>query len=99
MKQTVLLVDYGGPQDLREVHDYLRRLFNEPSILSLPSFILHPLANWIARKRLPKAIEIYKQLGGSSPVNATVRTLCDKLNRSQKEVTFKPAFLLQPPFL
>ena len=99
MKQTVLLVDYGGPEKIADIEPYLMRLFNDPHILSVPVFVRRFLAAWIAKKRLPKAIQIYEQLGGASPVNATVKTLCEKLNSVQEEFAFEPAFLLQPPFL
>ena len=43
-------------------------LFNDPGILNLPSIIRFPLAKLIAKRRAPIAKEIYKELGGSSPI-------------------------------
>ncbi len=47
---------------------FLRNLFSDPAILRLPSLLRGPLANFIARRRAPKAQDIYAKIGGSSPI-------------------------------
>lgn len=98
-KKAVLLIDYGGPEKIADIAPYLNRLFNDFHILPFPPLIRGLLAAWIAKKRLQKATKIYEQLGGSSPINPTVKKLCKQLNQKQDEYEFIPAFLFQPPLL
>ncbi len=68
MKKAVILFNLGGPDKLENVEPFLFNLFNDPAILSLPSFFRFPLAKLIANRRTPTAQKIYKELGGSSPI-------------------------------
>ena len=68
MKKAVILFNLGGPDKLQNVEPFLFNLFNDPAILSLPSFIRYPLAKLIANRRAPTAKKIYQELGGSSPI-------------------------------
>ena len=68
MKKAVILFNLGGPDKLENVESFLFNLFNDPAILSLPSFLRYPLAKLIANRRAPTAKKIYKELGGSSPI-------------------------------
>ena len=68
MKKAVILFNLGGPDKLENVEPFLFNLFNDPSILSLPSFIRYPLAKLISKKRAPIAKKIYEEIGGSSPI-------------------------------
>jgi len=65
----ILLLNMGGPDCLDDVGPFLYNLFSDREIIRLgPSFLQKPLAWWIARKRAPKSREIYKKIGGSSPL-------------------------------
>ena len=68
MKVAIILFNLGGPDSLEAVEPFLRNLFSDPAILRLPSLMRRPLANFLARRRTPKARAIYAKIGGSSPI-------------------------------
>src|SRR6266403_2302955 len=68
VKVAIILFNLGGPDSLDAVQPFLRNLFGDPAILRLPSLIRGPLAGYLARRRAPKAREIYAKIGGSSPI-------------------------------
>ena len=68
MKIAIILFNLGGPDSLEAVQPFLRNLFGDPAILRLPSLIRRPLASLLARRRTPKARDIYAKIGGSSPI-------------------------------
>jgi ferrochelatase len=68
VKVAVILFNLGGPDSLDAVQPFLRNLFGDPAILRLPSLIRRPLARFLARRRAPKARDIYAKIGGSSPI-------------------------------
>jgi protoporphyrin/coproporphyrin ferrochelatase len=68
VKLAVVLFNLGGPDSLDAVEPFLRSLFSDPAIVSLPAFLRLPLARLIARRRAPVARHIYSQLGGCSPI-------------------------------
>ena len=68
MKVAIILFNLGGPDSLDAVQPFLRNLFGDPAILRLPSLIRRPLASLLARRRTPKARDIYAKIGGSSPI-------------------------------
>ena len=68
MKKAVILFNLGGPDSLSAVEPFLFNLFNDPAIISLPTFIRYPLAKFISKRRAPIAKAIYEEMGGSSPI-------------------------------
>lgn len=68
MKIAIVLFNLGGPDSLQAVQPFLRNLFSDPAIIALPSWLRLPLASLIARRRTPKALRIYEQIGGGSPI-------------------------------
>ena len=68
MKKAIILFNLGGPDKIENVEPFLFNLFNDPAILSLPTFIRYPLAKLISKRRAPIAKKIYEELGGSSPI-------------------------------
>ncbi len=68
MKIAIILFNLGGPDSLEAVQPFLRNLFSDPAIIALPSLIRRPLASFIARRRTPKARDIYAKIGGASPI-------------------------------
>ena len=68
MKKAVILFNLGGPDSLNAVEPFLFNLFNDPAIISLPSFIRYPLAKLISKRRAPIAKAIYAEMGGKSPI-------------------------------
>ncbi len=94
MKKTaIILFNLGGPDRLDSVEPFLFNLFNDPAIIAAPSPIRWLLARWISKKRAPIACEIYKILGGGSPlVNLTQQqadALTDRLNGENPDHEFR----------
>src|SRR5258708_10317597 len=68
VKIAIILFNLGGPDSLEAVQPFLRNLFSDPAIITLPAWLRFPLARFIAARRTPKATEIYAKIGGSSPL-------------------------------
>jgi ferrochelatase len=79
MKLAVVLFNLGGPDSPEAVEPFLRNLFSDPAIISLPAIIRLPLAWWIARRRAPVARKIYEHIGGASPIFAETRKQANAL--------------------
>jgi ferrochelatase len=67
---AVVLMNLGGPDRLEAVQPFLFNLFSDPAILRLPALVRLPLARIIAWRRGRIAQEIYRKLGGGSPLLA-----------------------------
>lgn len=68
MKTAVVLFNLGGPDRPEAVRGFLKNLFSDPAILRVPWPIRPLLASFIAARRAPTAVEIYKEIGGRSPI-------------------------------
>jgi ferrochelatase len=68
VKLGIVLFNLGGPDSPEAVEPFLRNLFSDPAIITLPGLIRIPLARLIARRRAPLARAIYAQIGGRSPI-------------------------------
>ena len=68
MRLAVVLFNLGGPDSIASVEPFLRNLFSDPAIIPLPGWLRKPLAARIARRRAPIAQDIYRRLGGRSPL-------------------------------
>ena len=68
MKRAVVLFSLGGPNKLENVEPFLFNLFNDPAIISIPSFFRYPLAKFISKRRAPIAKNIYREIGNKSPI-------------------------------
>ena len=68
MKKAVILFNLGGPDNLENVEPFLFNLFNDPAIISIPSFLRYPLAKFISKRRAPIAQNIYREIGNKSPI-------------------------------
>ena len=102
MKLGIVLFNLGGPDGLDAVEPFLRNLFSDPAIISLPGILRRPLARFIARRRTPLARTIYRHLGGRSPIleetNTQARALEAALNSSDLEVKAVVAMRYWYPF-
>ncbi len=67
-KKAVVLFNLGGPSSLDEVNSFLFNLFNDEAIITLPNPFRYLLAKFLAKRRTPFAKEIYKEMGGKSPI-------------------------------
>ena len=68
MKIAIILFNLGGPKNLKEVKPFLFSLFNDKAIIALSQPFRYLLANFISTRRENTAQEIYKLLGGGSPI-------------------------------
>lgn len=92
MRQTkpigVVLLQLGGPDSLESVQPFLYNLFCDPDIIDLPfAFLFRKrLARYISTKRAPKVQELYKAIGGKSPIldlsNQQARALEKELRKT-----------------
>jgi len=65
-KTGVLLLNMGGPEKTTGVYDFLKNLFSDPDLIPLPA--RSRLAPLIAKRRTPKIIKQYSEIGGGSPI-------------------------------
>ena len=65
---ALVLLQIGGPDRLEAVGPFLRNFFSDPEIIRLPAPLRAAVARLIAWRRTPVATEIYRQLGGASPI-------------------------------
>ena len=67
----VLLLNLGGPDSLEAVEPFLENLFRDPFLIRIP-LLRGPLRRWfaraVARRRAPHVRELYKEIGGRSPI-------------------------------
>jgi len=65
----VILLNLGGPDSLPAVRPFLFNLFSDRDIIRLgPSFLQRPLAWMISTLRSGKTKDMYRQIGGRSPI-------------------------------
>ncbi|MES2255965.1 MAG: ferrochelatase [Pseudomonadota bacterium] len=102
MKLGIVLFNLGGPDSPEAVEPFLRNLFSDPAIISLPAIVRKPLARFIARRRAPFARAIYDHMGGRSPIleqtQAQARALETMLNGAALEAKVVVAMRCWHPF-
>ena len=76
---AVVLFNLGGPDGPRAIEPFLFNLFNDAAIIQAPGPLRWILAKFISRKRAPQAREIYKNLGGKSPLLEETQAQADAL--------------------
>lgn len=79
MKLAVVLFNLGGPDSPEAVEPFLRNLFSDAAIISLPAILRLPLARMIAQRRAPVARKIYDHIGGRSPIFEETRKQANAL--------------------
>jgi ferrochelatase len=100
MSIAVILVNMGGPESIDDIEYYLMNLFNDPDIfnINLPAKIKKRVVNWMVKKRMPKTISIYRQIGGFSPLNSITRKQAESLEHnlnSENKKKFKVYYALR----
>ena len=69
INRGVLLFNLGGPETLQAVRPFLYNLFSDPGIVRIKSDILRKTLAWlIAAVRHKKSENLYRQIGGGSPL-------------------------------
>ena len=72
-RKAVVLFNLGGPDTLSAVEPFLFNLFYDPAIIGLTKPLRYLVAKLISKRRAPVAKEIYKLLGGKSPLLGQTR--------------------------
>lgn len=67
-RTAVVLFNLGGPDSRAAVRPFLFNLFFDPAIIRLPMPLRWLLAKFISKRRAPIAEEIYREMGGGSPL-------------------------------
>lgn len=78
-KTAVVLFNLGGPDGPEAVRPFLFNLFNDPAIIGAPGPLRWLLAKYISARRAPVAREIYRNLGGRSPLLANTEAQAEDL--------------------
>lgn len=69
MKRGVLLFNLGGPETLDDVRPFLYNLFSDPDIIHIKSNVARKMLAWvISTVRQGKSRDLYRQIGGGSPL-------------------------------
>lgn len=69
MQTGILLLNLGGPDSLEAVRPFLYNLFSDREIIQLgPPFMQKPIAWLISTMRSLKSRNMYRQIGGRSPI-------------------------------
>lgn len=83
-KIAVVLFNLGGPNSLTAVKPFLFNLFNDRAIINLPQPFRFLLAKAISIRRDPHAQEIYKKIGGMSPLLENTQRQASALEKKLK---------------
>ena len=99
MKEAIVLLNMGGPNNLREVEMFLTNMFNDPAIIRTKSNLLRRfIAGMITLLRTEKSQEIYRSIGGKSPIVDHTKALIQKLqSQIDEEVVVDFVMRYTPP--
>lgn len=67
-RKAVVLFNLGGPDTLSAVEPFLFNLFFDPAIIRLPKPLRYLVAKLISKRRTSIAKDIYRKMGGGSPI-------------------------------
>ncbi len=99
-KEAVVLLNMGGPNNLDEVEMFLKNMFNDKNILTMKSDLVRKfVGGMITFSRTESSQEIYRKLGGKSPIVDHTKRLVLKLQeRLGADVLVDFAMRYTPPF-
>lgn len=99
-KEAIVLLNMGGPNNLEEVEVFLKNMFSDKNILTMKSDLLRKMiGGLIVFNRTESSQEIYRQLGGKSPIVGHTKSLVKKLQeRLGDNVIVDFAMRYTPPF-
>lgn len=80
--KAVIIFNLGGPDTLKNVKPFLFNLFNDKAIISLAKPFRYLLAKLVSSRRNLKAQDIYKHLGGGSPILHETQMQKDALQKA-----------------
>lgn len=99
-KEAVILLNMGGPNNLNEVEMFLKNMFADKNILTMKSDAIRKMVGgMIVFNRTESSQEIYRQLGGKSPIVGHTKSLVKKLqDRLGENVVVDFVMRYTPPF-
>ncbi|MEN8303262.1 MAG: ferrochelatase [Campylobacterota bacterium] len=99
-KEAVVLLNMGGPNSLDEVEMFLKNMFADKNILTMKSDLTRKfVGGMITFMRTESSQDIYRQLGGKSPIVGHTKSLIEKLQtRLGESVIVDFAMRYTPPF-
>ncbi len=99
MKQGIILLNMGGPNNLDEVEIFLRNMFNDKNIINIKNDFLRKIVSfYISKARKKSAIQNYEQIGSKSPIVDNTKSLIKKLQNFHKDKKITFAMAYTPPF-
>jgi protoporphyrin/coproporphyrin ferrochelatase len=83
-RKKLLLVNFGGPRDLKELFPFLKELLTDRDVIdsSLPPFLHRLFFTYIAKKRAKKVVPDYLLIGGKSPLFEDTEAVAEALKGS-----------------
>ena len=98
-KEAIILLNMGGPNNLSEVEMFLENMFNDPNILTMKSGAMRKfVATMITFFRTESSQEIYRQIGGKSPIVGHTEKLVSVLQEALPDVYIDYVMRYTPPF-
>ena len=99
-KEAIVLLNMGGPNNLDEVEMFLKNMFADKNILTMKSDLLRSfVGTMITFTRTESSQDIYRQIGGKSPIVGHTKKLVAKLqSRVGDDVMVDFAMRYTPPF-
>ena len=99
-KEAIVLLNMGGPNNLEEVEVFLKNMFSDKNILTMKSDLVRKfVGGMITFTRTESSQEIYRELGGKSPIVGHTKSLVKKLQEKLGEnVIVDFAMRYTPPF-
>ncbi|MBN2816169.1 MAG: ferrochelatase [Campylobacterales bacterium] len=99
-KEAIVLLNMGGPNNLSEVELFLKNMFSDENILTMKSNLLRKfVGGMIVFTRTESSQEIYRELGGKSPIVGHTKNLVSKMQkRLGEDVIVDFAMRYTPPF-
>lgn len=92
-RTAIVLFNLGGPDTLEAVQPFLFNLFNDGAIIALPTLIRWAVAKMISRRRAPVAREIYRKMGGGSPLLPNTEAQAQALEAALRDFGSVKAFI------
>jgi ferrochelatase len=86
VNRGVLLFNLGGPDTLQDVRPFLYNLFSDPEIIRIKNSVLRKTLAWLlSTVRQRKSRDLYRQIGGGSPLRRITESqaaaLSEKLSK------------------
>ncbi|HIP03119.1 MAG TPA: ferrochelatase [Campylobacterales bacterium] len=99
-KEAIILLNMGGPNNLNEVEMFLKNMFADKNILTMKSNVVRKIVGGlIVFNRVESSQEIYRELGGKSPLVGHTKNLVAKLQEKLGEnIIVDFAMRYTPPF-